>query len=331
MNNVNQDERTKKILYYDDKGYSADQIASILGVNRSTVYRHLRKNKKDVPSVQQENSNNKDSSASSDAVELHVRATDSSQQYAYSYVAYNDHGVILRTNMDTGETDFSSVREEDLINLKNIDLNSITRSLSNIFDKRFYGGREPIVEGNVTADFRAGSVTYRSDDIEFSLPDSLVGDILYKTDNSSDATRKLMAFANRLGKNPSHRVFSGLYDYLLGNGIEITENGMIHCYKRVRENYFDIHSGTFDNHPGNTVSMPRVMVDENKENACSTGLHVCSSDYLPTFANGRGDRIILVEVDPADVVSIPYDNSAKCRCCKYLVLADVSNEFDFVD
>ena len=43
-------------------------------------------------------------------------------------------------------------------------------------------------------------------------------------------------------------------------------------------------------------------------------------------SNGSGDKIVLVKINPADVVSIPDDYGfAKGRCCRYEVVADITD------
>jgi hypothetical protein len=66
--------------------------------------------------------------------------------------------------------------------------------------------------------------------------------------------------------------------------------------------------------------MPRNMVNDNPNKTCSVGLHFASLEYIRGFHGGN--PIVLVEIDPADVVSIPVDyNNQKGRCCKYKVIA----------
>ena len=71
-----------------------------------------------------------------------------------------------------------------------------------------------------------------------------------------------------------------------------------------------------------TLTMPRNKVDDNRDRTCSYGLHFCSMSYLPAYYGGRG-RVLLVKIDPADVVSIPsdYDN-AKGRAMRYQVVGE---------
>lgn len=133
----------------------------------------------------------------------------------------------------------------------------------------------------------------------------------------------LVNFMENLFDNPSKRSVDELYGFLEKNNLPITPDGHFLAYKRVREDYKDIHSGTMDNSPGKIVSMPRNKVDDNKDQTCSTGLHFCSENYLKHFG---GNRTVIVKINPRDVVSIPtdYDNS-KGRACRYEVVGEIDN------
>jgi hypothetical protein len=73
--------------------------------------------------------------------------------------------------------------------------------------------------------------------------------------------------------------------------------------------------------------MPRSLVNDDKYQACSTGLHVGSYDYVKDFG-GQWARFVTVKVFPEDVVSVPVDYSGgKLRACKYEVLEDVTDQF----
>ena len=52
--------------------------------------------------------------------------------------------------------------------------------------------------------------------------------------------------------------------------------------------------------------MPRNAVDDRRHNTCSTGLHFCSWAYLPHYHGAQG-RVLVLKIDPANVVSIPSD------------------------
>jgi hypothetical protein len=158
----------------------------------------------------------------------------------------------------------------------------------------------------------------------------------------------LCRFLERVMANPSRTAVQELYLWLEGTRLPITEDGCFMAYKKVRDDYLDFHTGTVLNKPADlmtdadlqyiskpqngvtvsvvngvtVVSMPRNRVDDRRENLCSQGLHFCSLSYLPSYNGGRG-RILLVKIDPADVVSIPsdYDN-AKGRTSCYEILGE---------
>jgi len=142
----------------------------------------------------------------------------------------------------------------------------------------------------------------------------------------------LLKFAENLQKNPSYRAVNELYQFLEKNDHPITESGNFIAYKRVRSTFRDIHSNTMDNSVGNTLEIPRNQVDEDSNRTCSHGLHVANWTYAHTqFAShdSGSDVMLEVEVNPADVVSIPVDyNQSKMRVCKYKVLGVVTTPFD---
>jgi len=134
----------------------------------------------------------------------------------------------------------------------------------------------------------------------------------------------LSNFAKRVRKNPSEAVRSRLYEFLEHGQLPLTEDGSFIAYKVVRGNFKDKHSGRFDNSPGQLVSMPREQVDDNDNRTCSTGLHVCSKDYIRSFRSGD-DKLIACIVGPEDVVSVPVDyNNTKMRTAAYHVLSEIT-------
>lgn len=138
------------------------------------------------------------------------------------------------------------------------------------------------------------------------------------------SVKPLVFFMENLMENPSYRSVQELYGFLEKNNLPITPDGHFLAYKKVRNDFLDIHSGTMDNSPGKVVEMARNEVDDNADNTCSNGLHFCSQEYLPHFGNGTGDRVVIVKINPRDVVSIPSDyNNAKGRACRYEVIAEL--------
>jgi hypothetical protein len=131
----------------------------------------------------------------------------------------------------------------------------------------------------------------------------------------------MVKFLENLMSNPSKRAVDELFGFLEACELPLTDDGHFLAYKRVRSDYRDCHSGTMDNSVGKTLSMPRNLVDEDKNRTCSTGLHFCSYEYLASFG---GDRIMILKINPADVVAIPSDyNNSKGRTCKYEVVDEL--------
>lgn len=141
----------------------------------------------------------------------------------------------------------------------------------------------------------------------------------------------LIAFLDKVMDNPSHRAVKGLYDWVAASGMPIHPDGDILAWKIVRGDYFDYHSGTLDHSPGNIVEIPRNQCDEDPDRTCSAGIHFCSFSYLPQYRQGDSDRrIMLVKINPRDVVAIPRDyNTAKGRCCRLEVLEQVPTPEEF--
>ena len=130
----------------------------------------------------------------------------------------------------------------------------------------------------------------------------------------------MVQFIANLMQNPSKRAVDELFGFLEACTLPITPDGHFLAYKRVREDYLDCHSGTIDNSVGSIPEMDRNAVDDDRNNTCSYGLHFCSFDYLKSF---HGDRIVIVKINPKDVVSIPKDyNNSKGRTCRYEVVGE---------
>ena len=136
----------------------------------------------------------------------------------------------------------------------------------------------------------------------------------------------LVAFLDKLMKNPSKRAVNELYSFLEHKAMPITPNGNFLAYKSVDSNWRDHHTGTFDNSIGNTLEMNRNAVCDDTDIGCSFGFHAGSLEYARSFGGGA-IRLLIVEIDPSDVVSIPKDsNCQKLRTCKYKVTAEYAQK-----
>ena len=144
-------------------------------------------------------------------------------------------------------------------------------------------------------------------------------------------------YVERIIKNPSRNSANELYDFLGYRELPITPDGTVLAWKGVSSDLWSKHGnkttkvlqgkvneqGQIFNEIGATIEVERICVDDNRGNECSYGLHVGSYDY----AKGWGERLLLVEFDPADAVSVPKDHEfQKLRVCKYKVLADMTGK-----
>lgn len=133
----------------------------------------------------------------------------------------------------------------------------------------------------------------------------------------------LVAFLENLMENPSKRAVEELYGFLEASQLPITQDGYFLAYKAVTSAFLDKHTGKISNAVGATVSMPRNEVNDDKDQTCSDGLHFAAQKYASGFAS-YGDNMVILKINPRDVVSIPSDyNNEKGRCCEYTVIMTV--------
>jgi hypothetical protein len=167
--------------------------------------------------------------------------------------------------------------------------------------------------------FRVGNsqVTYEGE----TLPKSLAQRIIAMA-GKGESPKPLFRFWAKLQENPSYRSVEQLWGFLEHKNIPITEDGNFLAYKSVRPNYRDIHSGSVDNSIGTEHEMKRNRISDDPQLPCHVGFHVGAYGYASTF--GSDDRrIVICEVNPRDVVCVPYDASQeKMRVCRYKVIGN---------
>jgi hypothetical protein len=149
----------------------------------------------------------------------------------------------------------------------------------------------------------------------------------------------LAKFLDRVYDNKNAYTRDVLLPWLNNKGFHFNEDGMLVGYKKVNDDYSSVHSGpgivngvpcdgNLDNSPGNVLEMDRGSVEFDPGQGCAAGLHVGTYGFARSFS---GTRLLMVLVDPKDIVSVPNEDSAKMRVCKYVVLKEVSTDGDFDD
>ena len=138
-----------------------------------------------------------------------------------------------------------------------------------------------------------------------------------KTGNS----KGMNALLKRLAEMPTSRTHSveDLLKFLERGDLPITDDGRIVFYKILRKKtgkfgYVDCHSGNVQQGPNVEVRMAESLVDPNRRNECSNGLHVARRQYLSSFS---GDVCFLGSLAPEDVVAVPDYDANKMRVCAY--------------
>lgn len=182
-----------------------------------------------------------------------------------------------------------------------------------------------------------GVVTYNGK----TLPEALSKRIVKMIDEEMDL-EPIIKFVERLQQNPSFNSVQQTYAFLEKNMLPLTDDGHILAYKTVtfarednkehgykRGDLVDCYSRTMRNNIGDVVEMDRNEVDDDPNKTCSFGLHGGSEDYYCYFGHSRNNVMLVIKVDPKDVVAVPkYHHEGKFRCCRYEVLSYFGNDGD---
>lgn len=180
--------------------------------------------------------------------------------------------------------------------------------------------------------FDGSTITFDGDVVDNSLSRHLVR--ILREDDDPDLFGPVVKFMECLAQNPSPLSRRHLWVWLRDRDFTLTSEGHIVGYKAVQgthdnrsitrgSNNVDvdgtIYTGHIPNPLGAVVSIARSVVDPNRAQGCSVGLHVGTWDYARQFG-GHGSKILVVTVNPRDVVAVPRDcEDQKMRVCRYAV------------
>lgn len=151
---------------------------------------------------------------------------------------------------------------------------------------------------------------------------------------SKENSPSVREFLLRLAPVIKARKHSGedLMEFIERSDLPLTDNGMIIAYKRVNIDdigfddvirYKDCHTGKIIQQVGSKVTMPVDLVDPNRNNSCSVGLHVANLDYMRHFT---GTATLIVLVDPADFIAVPTGETTKARVASYTIIGAMSDD-----
>jgi len=176
---------------------------------------------------------------------------------------------------------------------------------------------ENYAEGKVSV--TNGILRYEDEEIHNTLTERIMSMM-----RDGFAFEPMIKFLANVLENHSNRAVQELYTFLENKNLPITEDGCFLAYKAVTSDYKDKWTRQIDNSIGETVSMQRRKVNDDCGTGCADGLHCGAIEYVEGYrSEHNGDRVVIVKVNPKDVVSVPTDSGCqKVRTCEYQVIAD---------
>ena len=174
-----------------------------------------------------------------------------------------------------------------------------------------------------TVEIKNGQVLYEGEEVHGSISKRILEFM-----SNGLPFQPLINFLNNIMENPSMQSQKELYDFLEHEHLPITEDGHFLAYKAVRSDFKDKYRGTFDNTVGQVCQMQRAKVDDDRSRGCSDGLHAGALNYVAGYGClENGDKIVIVKINPKDVVSVPSDsNCEKLRTCRYEGVGEYAGE-----
>lgn len=150
-------------------------------------------------------------------------------------------------------------------------------------------------------------------------------------DSNANSSTGLENFMKRVAAVASKRMHSvqDLMKFMKRGDLPIADDGSIIIYKILtkkkngKHTYVDCHTKLVPQSVGSYVHMDELLVDHNRNNECSNGLHVARRGYLNNF---NGDVCVLAKVAPEDVIAVPSYDANKMRVCGYHILFEIPND-----
>lgn len=147
----------------------------------------------------------------------------------------------------------------------------------------------------------------------------------------SGSSKGMDAFMQRLSKVIDQRQHSveDLLKFMERGDLPIADDGSIVIYKVLsrhnteKDTYVDCHTRRVPQKIGSYVVMDHSLVDPDRRNECSNGLHVARRAYVGQF---QGDVCVIAKVAPEDVIAVPEHDPNKMRVCGYHILYELPPE-----
>ena len=265
------------------------------------------------------------------------RGSEKNERTIEATFSYDGELVPLKVNEKDRPAEFIAINS--LLEQPDLDFDEVSQELFSLMspeakvrqsiDSSYY------LSENLT--IRDGHIFFGEFRLEETLADhmlSLLGEENVPKDEKM--WRSYVKFLDNLHQNADEDVRKQLFRWMeyenkAGNAFGITDDGCLVGYKGCEGTVLEPMSvftgnaivdgvefnGSIPNKVGSVIQMPRSAVQVDPAVGCSYGLHVGTRNYAVQWA----PVLILVKVNPRDVVSVPYEcESQKMRVCEYTVL-----------
>lgn len=118
--------------------------------------------------------------------------------------------------------------------------------------------------------------------------------------------------------------------FLEKGDLPVADDGTIIAYKRLKtkggsskETFYDCHTGNVPQKVGSRVVMDERLVDKNRRESCSNGLHIARRGYLRSFS---GNICVIAKIAPEDVIAVPHGDANKVRVCAYHIIFQLDED-----
>lgn len=140
------------------------------------------------------------------------------------------------------------------------------------------------------------------------------------------STKGMEAFFARIAAVIDHRSHSvqDLLRFLDKGDLPIADDGSIIAYKLLYSRgdvYVDPHTRSVTQRVGSYVCVDDKLVDLNRRNECSNGLHIGRRGYMRSF---HGDTMFMCKIAPEDVMVVPHGDPNKVRVRGYHIIAKLN-------
>lgn len=157
--------------------------------------------------------------------------------------------------------------------------------------------------------------------------EALVGQAQAVSEGISSGTG-MENFMRRAGMIRRGHSVEDLLKFIQKGELPIADDGSVLVYKLLNRTevegvFVDCHSGRVKQRVGSHVHMAEELVDPDRRQDCSNGLHVARRDYLQHFG---GNVCVLAKLAPEDVIAVPQYDARKLRAKGYTIIAELSDE-----